>query len=133
MSIQEIAATLYRCRCELADCPGRGRSWDALNIPERCRWCGRWTWNGRKRKGRPARLPTPLRQMTADERRAYNRKAVARHRAEKKAALIADQNRSARSKPPAPAIKLPKLKKQRSGIGDQGSETGEEFGLFTEN
>jgi hypothetical protein len=48
MSVEKVTQTKYRCICELSDCPGKKKPWlsgDAL-IPERCRWCGRRTWNG---------------------------------------------------------------------------------------
>lgn len=37
--------TVLLCTCEL---PGCGKSWESQGeyIPERCRWCGRHTWNG---------------------------------------------------------------------------------------
>lgn len=45
MSVKKITTTIYRCTCELPDC---GKSWRSVGaqIPERCRWCGRRTWNG---------------------------------------------------------------------------------------
>ncbi len=48
MSAEKVTTTRYRCKCELKDCPGKGKSWlsqDAA-IPERCTFCGRRTWNG---------------------------------------------------------------------------------------
>lgn len=104
MSIEEIAATLYRCRCELPDCVGKGAPWESLEILERCKWCRRRKWNGeaRRQPGRLAKLSTPLRQMSPEQRRIYNRAATARFRKRKKEAapalappprpiLIADQ------------------------------------------
>ena len=37
--------TVLLCTCEL---PGCKKSWESQGeeIPERCRWCGRRTWNG---------------------------------------------------------------------------------------
>lgn len=37
--------TVLDCTCELKGC---GKSWVSVgcDIPERCRWCGRHTWNG---------------------------------------------------------------------------------------
>lgn len=108
MSIEEIAATLYRCTCELADCPGKGQSWEALKKPVRCKWCKRVTWNGAVDR---RRRPHPLRQQTVEELRAYNRKAKARSRKQKKGAavnapipapLIADQNNDAAAPSPPP-------------------------------
>ena len=48
MSVEKITQTKYRCKCELKDCKGKGMPWLSDNelIPERCRWCGRRTWNG---------------------------------------------------------------------------------------
>ena len=45
MSVTKITKTVYKCTCEL---PGCGKSWesDTALVPERCRWCGRRTWNG---------------------------------------------------------------------------------------
>lgn len=38
--------TVLLCTCELKGC---GKSWESQGeeIPERCRWCGRHTWNGK--------------------------------------------------------------------------------------
>ena len=48
MSVEKITQTRYRCKCELPDCKGKGKPWTSYgNLPpERCRWCGRRTWNG---------------------------------------------------------------------------------------
>ncbi|HEX5426573.1 MAG TPA: hypothetical protein VFW94_23700 [Candidatus Acidoferrales bacterium] len=54
MSVQKITKTIYRCTCELDDCPsldpktGKRRSWDSVEnkIPSRCNFCGRFSWNG---------------------------------------------------------------------------------------
>jgi hypothetical protein len=45
MSVEKITKAVYHCTCELKGC---GKSWDSDTdlIPERCRWCGRRTWNG---------------------------------------------------------------------------------------
>jgi len=91
MSIQEITATFYRCTCDLADCQGRGQSWTAMKIPRRCKWCRRDSLEGRKRKGRPPMLPTPLRQMTPEERRKYNREAQIEFRKRKKETAVSVQ------------------------------------------
>jgi hypothetical protein len=42
--IEKIDKTVYRCTCELAGCKKSWMSDDSC--PERCRWCGRRTWNG---------------------------------------------------------------------------------------
>jgi hypothetical protein len=45
--IEKINKTVYRCTCEHKDCIGKGKSWISDDPdPERCRWCGRRTWNG---------------------------------------------------------------------------------------
>jgi len=48
MSAKKISLTRYECRCELRDCPGYGKSWISKDpeVPERCSFCGRRTWNG---------------------------------------------------------------------------------------
>jgi hypothetical protein len=48
MSAEKITSTRYRCKCELKDCPGKGKPWVSKDaaIPERCAYCGRRTWNG---------------------------------------------------------------------------------------
>lgn len=48
MSTEKINTTRYRCKCELRDCSGKGQAWlsEDDRVPERCRWCGRRTWNG---------------------------------------------------------------------------------------
>lgn len=54
MAVQKITKTIYRCTCELDDCPsldrttGKRKSWDSLTneIPKRCVHCGRHSWNG---------------------------------------------------------------------------------------
>lgn len=48
MSAEKITETVYRCKCELKDCPGKGKPWTSDNdkIPRQCRWCFRRTWNG---------------------------------------------------------------------------------------
>lgn len=52
MSAEKITETRYRCRCELKDCPGCGKSWLSKDseIPERCAFCGRRTWNGKDKR-----------------------------------------------------------------------------------
>ncbi len=54
MSATKITQTRYECRCELAGCPGNGKSWisEDDHIPERCRFCGRRTWNGNLKRAR---------------------------------------------------------------------------------
>ena len=44
MSVRKKTKTILLCTCELADC---GKSWESIGaeIPDRCRWCGRRTWN----------------------------------------------------------------------------------------
>ena len=44
MSVKKITKTVYLCTCELPDCR---KSWESEgdSPPERCRWCGRRTWN----------------------------------------------------------------------------------------
>ncbi len=42
--IEKLNKTVYRCTCELSGCK---KSWESNDsCPERCRWCGRRTWNG---------------------------------------------------------------------------------------
>ena len=98
MSIEEIAATLYRCRCELPGCPGHGAPWETLKKPPRCKWCKRIGWDGAP--DQRCRRETPLRQLTVEERRAYNRAATARSRKRKKEAVLA----------PAPALIADQIK-----------------------
>ena len=43
---------MHYCTCELPDCIGQGKEWTSLGeeIPARCRWCKRRTWNGRDKR-----------------------------------------------------------------------------------
>ena len=43
--VKKKTKTTLECTCELPKC---GKSWESQGeeIPERCRWCGRHTWNG---------------------------------------------------------------------------------------
>ena len=53
MSVEEITQVVYKCICPLPDCPGKGEPWvsrPGKGIPDRCRWCGRYTWNGHDRR-----------------------------------------------------------------------------------
>ena len=46
--IEKIDKTVYRCTCELSGCK---KSWTSDDPnPERCRWCGRRTWNGQDKR-----------------------------------------------------------------------------------
>lgn len=42
--VEKKTKTVYLCACELKGCK---KSWESEGdtIPERCRWCGRRTWN----------------------------------------------------------------------------------------
>ena len=44
MSVRKKTKTILLCTCELDDC---GKSWESQGtvIPDRCRHCGRRTWN----------------------------------------------------------------------------------------
>lgn len=43
--IEKINKTVYKCTCQLSGCK---KSWTSDDpCPERCRWCGRRTWNGK--------------------------------------------------------------------------------------
>lgn len=55
MSVEKITQTRYRCKCNFLDCKGKGKSWlsFAAVIPDRCRWCGRRTWNGIDQRKNP--------------------------------------------------------------------------------
>ncbi len=46
--IKKVTRVCYRCVCDLPDCPGKGRPWFSQDeeIPKRCSWCKRYTWNG---------------------------------------------------------------------------------------
>ena len=43
--VKKKTKTTLECTCEI---PGCRKSWESQGeeIPERCRWCGRRTWNG---------------------------------------------------------------------------------------
>ena len=48
--VKKKTKTVLLCTCELKGC---GKSWESQSeyIPERCRWCGRYTWNGADKRG----------------------------------------------------------------------------------
>jgi hypothetical protein len=48
VSVEKVTIVVNRCVCKLPDCIGKGRPWesDDENIPKRCRWCKRSSWNG---------------------------------------------------------------------------------------
>ena len=53
MSYETVTQVVYKCVCELEDCPGKGEPWvsrPGKGIPDRCRWCGRHTWNGHDKR-----------------------------------------------------------------------------------
>ncbi len=52
MSATKIQLNRYLCRCDHKDCPGHGQSWLSKdeNVPERCTFCGRRTWNGNDKR-----------------------------------------------------------------------------------
>jgi len=58
VSVERITKTVYKCVCELPDCPGRKKPWESKGdkIPRACKWCYRRTWNGTDL--RPKRLIT---------------------------------------------------------------------------
>jgi hypothetical protein len=71
MSVRKITKTIYRCTCELPDCPshkpnGEVDSWDSKSnvIPPRCNFCHRYTWNGVDRR-RADTKPTGARTKQA--------------------------------------------------------------------
>jgi hypothetical protein len=47
--VEKKTKTILKCTCDLKGC---GKSWESegKEIPERCRWCGRRTWNGQDRR-----------------------------------------------------------------------------------
>ena len=49
MSVEKIKKTVLLCTCELKGCR---KSWQSQDeeIPDRCRWCGRRTWNGQNKR-----------------------------------------------------------------------------------
>lgn len=59
---EKITKTVYRCTCDLPDCGkinpagidkgGKPRHWDSKDdqIPDRCSWCKRRTWDGQDRR-----------------------------------------------------------------------------------
>ena len=67
MSAKQITLQAWKCRCNLPDCPGKGKPWISRGKqpPARCRWCKRLTWNHADRRLKP--------KMTREELRAYNR------------------------------------------------------------
>jgi hypothetical protein len=64
MSFTKITEVVYLCTCDLKDCVGidpktrKPKPWKSYGEmpPDRCRWCGRRTWDGRDL--RPKRLIT---------------------------------------------------------------------------
>lgn len=52
MAAKKIKVERYHCTCELPDCVGKGKPWVTRgeNLPTRCRWCKRHTWNGVDRR-----------------------------------------------------------------------------------
>jgi hypothetical protein len=48
MSVKQVVQIINECVCEWDDCPGKGKPWHSKdeNIPKRCHWCHRTTWNG---------------------------------------------------------------------------------------
>lgn len=82
MSIKEIVIHTYSCRCDLPECPGKGKPWIATKgVPKRCRYCKRLAWNGKGREVRKNALPIKYDDMTDEERREYNRKKKTESRA----------------------------------------------------
>ena len=79
MSATLVNKKVYKCICELPDCPGDGKPWLSRDqrIPPRCTHCHRFTWNGTDRR-------VPDNPQDGDIR-AYNRKKQAEFRAKLRA------------------------------------------------
>jgi hypothetical protein len=60
MSVKKITESVFLCQCDLKDCSGidpktgKPKTWRSKGAtpPDRCRWCGRWTWNGTDKRQR---------------------------------------------------------------------------------
>lgn len=52
MSVKKINKVVLQCTCDLPDCVGKGVPWIAKSdrVPPRCKWCGRYTWNGEDKR-----------------------------------------------------------------------------------
>lgn len=71
MAAEEITVKRYRCTCNLPKCPGKGQPWLSKEdkIPTRCKWCGRYTWNGKDKK-------SPVRRQIMDAALASGATAI---------------------------------------------------------
>lgn len=78
MSARLVNKRVYKCICELPDCPGKGEPWlsKEARIPPRCKHCHRFTWNGVDK-----RIPD---NPQPDEIREYNRQKQAEARARRR-------------------------------------------------
>lgn len=66
MSVRKVTKVVWECICNRPTCVGRtkefpqGTPWYSKDdkIPERCNWCGQYTWNRTdKRKWKQVRIP----------------------------------------------------------------------------
>lgn len=82
MSAKQITIRVWKCRCNLPDCPGDGKPWISRSKkpPRACSWCKRITWNRPDRRVKEKTIA----DMTPDELREYNRTIQAESRKRKK-------------------------------------------------